>query len=74
VARRTVKPGTGVHGSFYSYRAVTAAVDDEITRLGIEHDKHGNRAKAFLYCLETTLPEDRVDGADGAVVGHLEVS
>ena len=35
---------------------VTAAVDAEITRLGIEHDSEGNRAKAFLYCLETRCP------------------
>ena len=34
-------------------RDVAAAVDAEITKLGIEHDKDGNRAKAFLYCLET---------------------
>jgi putative DNA methylase len=38
-------------------RAVAAAVDAEITRLGIEHDAHGNRAKAFLYCLETRCPK-----------------
>jgi putative DNA methylase len=36
---------------------VTAAVDAEITRLSIEHDKHGNRAKAYLYCLETRCPK-----------------
>jgi putative DNA methylase len=38
-------------------REVAAAVDAEITRLGIEHDKSGNRAKAYLYCLETRCPE-----------------
>jgi putative DNA methylase len=38
-------------------REVAAAVDAEITKLGIEHDKHGNRAKAFLYCLETRCPK-----------------
>jgi putative DNA methylase len=38
-------------------RAVAEAVDAEITRLGIEHDEHGNRAKAFLYCLETRCPK-----------------
>jgi putative DNA methylase len=37
---------------------VAAAVDREITELGIEHDRHGNRAKAFLYCLETPCPPD----------------
>lgn len=36
---------------------VAAAVDTEIYDLGIEHDKHGNRAKAYLYCLETRCPE-----------------
>jgi putative DNA methylase len=37
-------------------REVAAAVDQEITKLGIEHDEHGNRAKAYLYCLETRCP------------------
>lgn len=37
-------------------KAAAEAVDAEIARLGIEHDKHGNRAKAFLYCLETRCP------------------
>jgi len=35
---------------------VSAAVDREITALGIEHDEQGNRAKAYLYCLETRCP------------------
>jgi hypothetical protein len=34
-----------------------AAVDAEITRLGIEQDTKGNRAKAYLYCLETRCPK-----------------
>ncbi len=38
-------------------RAVAAVVDAEVTKLGIEHDKNGNRAKAFLYCLETRCPK-----------------
>jgi putative DNA methylase len=38
-------------------REVAQAVDAEITRLGIEHDEHGNRAKAYLYCLEARCPE-----------------
>jgi putative DNA methylase len=38
-------------------KAVAEAVDREITELGIEHDEHGNRAKAYLYCLETRCPE-----------------
>ncbi len=36
---------------------VAKAVDDEITKLGIEHDKQGNRAKSYLYCLEARCPE-----------------
>lgn len=32
-------------------------VDQEILTLGIEHDECGNRAKAYLYCLETRCPE-----------------
>jgi putative DNA methylase len=38
-------------------RQVAAAVDAEITQLGIEHDAGGNRAKAYLYCLETRCPK-----------------
>ncbi len=38
-------------------RKVAAAVDAEITKLGIEHDSHGNRAKAYLYCLEARCPD-----------------
>lgn len=34
-----------------------AAVERDITRLGIEHDSKGNRAKAFLYCMETRCPQ-----------------
>jgi putative DNA methylase len=37
-------------------KEVAAAIDAEVTRLGIEHDGHGNRAKAYLYCLETRCP------------------
>lgn len=36
---------------------VAAAVDDEITDLGIEHNTRGDRAKAYLYCLETVDPQ-----------------
>jgi adenine-specific DNA methylase len=36
---------------------IAARVDDEITSLGVEHDSYGNRAKAYLYCLETRCPE-----------------
>lgn len=40
-----------------SQKLVADAVDAEITRLGVEHDAHGNRAKSYLYCLETRCPE-----------------
>jgi adenine-specific DNA methylase len=36
---------------------LAAAVDREITELGIEHDRDGNRAKAYLYCLEVKCPQ-----------------
>ncbi|MCG5534194.1 DUF1156 domain-containing protein, partial [Halorhodospira sp. 9621] len=36
---------------------VAEAVDREITELGIEHNERGDRAKAFLYCLETQCPQ-----------------
>ncbi|MAK49679.1 MULTISPECIES: anti-phage-associated DUF1156 domain-containing protein [unclassified Marinobacter] len=36
---------------------VVKSVEDRINEMGIEHDRHGNRAKAFLYCLETQCPE-----------------
>jgi putative DNA methylase len=38
-------------------REVAAAVEVEITGLGIEHDEDGNRAKAYLCCLETRCPK-----------------
>ena len=38
-------------------REVVMRVDREITKLGIEHDGTGNRAKAYLYCLEARCPE-----------------
>ena len=38
-------------------REVAKKVDRIITRLGIEHDSQGNRAKVYLYCLETRCPE-----------------
>ncbi|MDA9789630.1 hypothetical protein N9B69_01330 [Amylibacter sp.] len=33
-----------------------AEIDREVTQMGIEHDDKGNRAKVFLYCLETKCP------------------
>jgi adenine-specific DNA methylase len=38
-------------------RQVIETVNAEITRLGIEHDENGNRAKAYLYCVEARCPE-----------------
>jgi putative DNA methylase len=38
-------------------KEVAEAVDREITELGIEHNERGDRAKAYLYCLETRCPE-----------------
>ncbi|HRK69059.1 MAG TPA: DUF1156 domain-containing protein, partial [Hyphomonas sp.] len=38
-------------------KAAAEAVETEITQLGIEHDANGNRAKAYLYCLETRCPK-----------------
>lgn len=38
-------------------KMVAHIVDQEITTLGIEHDQYGNRAKSYLYCLETKCPE-----------------
>jgi putative DNA methylase len=37
--------------------AIVAQVDAKITELGIEHDSKGNRAKAYLYCVETKCPK-----------------
>ena len=36
---------------------INQVVDEELTALGVEHDNEGNRAKAYLYCLETRCPE-----------------
>jgi putative DNA methylase len=35
---------------------VVAAINEEIAQLGIEHNSNGDRAKAYLYCLETVDP------------------
>ena len=37
--------------------ALAKTVDERITTLGIEHDANGNRAKAYLWCLEARCPE-----------------
>jgi adenine-specific DNA methylase len=39
------------------YSNAAIRVEQEIAELGIEHDDHGNRAKAFLYCIEVRCPE-----------------
>lgn len=38
-------------------RKVFAAVDRELVDLKVEHDAGGNRAKAYLYCIEARCPE-----------------
>ena len=35
---------------------IVAEIDEEIVSMGLEHDSNGNRAKVFLYCLETRCP------------------
>ena len=37
-------------------KRVAEAVDARLTSMGVEHDTVGNRAKVFLYCLETRCP------------------
>ncbi len=37
-------------------KEVSEAIDREIVDIGIEHDNEGNRAKAFIYCIETICP------------------
>ncbi|MBM63540.1 MAG: DNA methylase [Acidobacteria bacterium] len=37
-------------------RQITNRVDETITDMGIEHDADGNRAKLYLYCIETRCP------------------
>jgi putative DNA methylase len=38
-------------------RQVIADVEKELSRLRVEHDEQGNRAKAYLYCLEARCPQ-----------------
>jgi putative DNA methylase len=40
-----------------SQKAIAAAVEAEMVALGFEHDREGNRAKTYLYCLETRCPK-----------------
>jgi adenine-specific DNA methylase len=37
-------------------KVIASKIDAEITSMGVEHDSSGNRAKVFLYCLETRCP------------------
>ena len=52
--------------------AVFQAVDRQVTEWGIEHDEHGWRADAFLYCTETVCPECgwRIPLAPSWVIGE----
>jgi len=36
---------------------VISTVEKKLVELGVEHDAHGNRAKAFLYCVEARTPD-----------------
>lgn len=38
-------------------KRIAHAVDEKLTNLAVEHDRDGNRAKAYLYCLEVRCPE-----------------
>lgn len=38
-------------------KAIAAAVEADMVRLGVEHDEDGNRAKTYLYCLEVRCPK-----------------
>lgn len=38
-------------------KKVFAAVDRELSELKVEYDAKGNRAKAYIYCLEARCPE-----------------
>ncbi|REE69175.1 anti-phage-associated DUF1156 domain-containing protein [Pantoea ananatis] len=38
-------------------KRIVDLVNNEIISLGIEHDKDGNRAKTFFYCIEARCPE-----------------
>lgn len=49
---------TSVHRALGAEQArVVQAVNDEISSLGVEHNEHGDRAKAYLYCLEVVDPQ-----------------
>ena len=52
-------------------RRVAAAVDAEITRLGIEHDAKATAPRLTLLPGDP-LPKDGLDGADGTVLGCFQ--
>ena len=39
--------------------SVIKKIDRDITKMKVEHDTDGNRAKVFLYCLETKCPHTK---------------
>ena len=53
-------------------RAVFTAVDQQVTKWGIEHNEQGWRADAYLYCVEVICPECgwRVPLAPSWVIGE----
>ncbi len=50
--------------------SIAGQVNEELIELGLEHNEQGDRAKAFLYCLEITCPQTgwRVPLAPGWVI------
>jgi putative DNA methylase len=36
---------------------ISKAVNERLSSMGVEHDSDGNRAKAYLYCLEIKCPQ-----------------
>ncbi len=52
--------------------SVATAVNDELMKLGIEHDELGNRAKSYLYCVEAICPQTgwRVPLAPSWIISH----
>lgn len=64
-----------------SQARMAGLLDEEFAELGIEQDSHGNRAKAYLYCLETKCPEtgwmvpmiqNRIISTKRSVIAKLE--
>ena len=38
-------------------KTIAEAVEKKLTALGVEQDSEGNRAKSYLYCIETKCPQ-----------------